>query len=362
MAAGDWNYLAGRFNGDGLIEIIETELPLDVDSLDRSLSVPSGMDGSITNSTKRLKVNGRPIFEPWNTVIIAEASGIIRGMTIYRKPTFAGSKWTLDQIGLPGYAIGQPYTEERSYTDKDPLDIFREVWRHLQSQPNGNLGLTIDDLQSPVRVGTPTVEGDNTSGPRLLNPWDTKNLGATVDEYARETPFDWVEEFSWEGDQPHCHLRLGYPTLGTRKDKLRLALGENLATEPTISNADEVNQFFVLGAGEGRDRVRGYAGVSDGKLRRATVVDDKSITSVPAANARARGGLAGARGAFVIDELDVYDHPNAPLAAIELGDELPCYAETDWALYDDYVRVIGKRESPTKNDVATLTVVRTVNV
>lgn len=360
MAAGDWNILAGRLLGDGSIDILETELPLDIKSIDRNLSAPSAMDGTIQNEVKRLKVAGRPIFEPWNTVIIAEAAGLIRGMSIYQKPTFTGASWQLEQIGLSGYPIGMPYDGTMTFMDTDPLDIFRHIWTHLQSFPNGNLGITIDDLKSPVRVGTPEVEGRSESGPRKLNWWETNNLGAVIDEYAASTPFDWLEKVYWDGDQPHCHIALGYPIIGGRKDHMRLVLGENLASVPGITEADYVNQVQVLGAGEGRDRVRGYAGIADDRLRRVRTVDDKGIANIQVANARAGTELNGARGQLMVDTIEVFDHPNAPLEAIELGDEIPLYAETDWATVDDFVRVVGKSESPQRSDVATLTVVRTM--
>ncbi len=357
---GDWNILAGRLQGDGSIDIIETELPLDISSIDRNLSAPSTMDGTIQNEVKRLKIRGRPIFEPWNTVIIAEAAGLIRGMSIYQKPDFNGSVWTLNQIGLSAYPIGMPYDGSVSFMDTDPLDIFRHIWTHLQSLPGGNLGVTVDSLSSPVRVGTPEIENDRDSGPRKLNWWESTNLGSVIDEYSAGTPFDWLEKVYWDGDRPHCHIGLGYPTIGGRKDNMRLVLGENLATEPGITEADYVNQVQVRGAGEGRDRIRGYAGIADGRLRRVRTVDDKGIANVQVANQRASRELNSTRGQLMVDVLEVFNHPNAPLEAIELGDELPLYAETDWATVDDFVRVVGKSESPQRSDVATLTVVRTM--
>lgn len=362
MAAGDWNFLAGRLQGDGSIEIIETELPLSVSSLDYNLSSPSAMDGTIENEVKRLKNHGRPVFEPWNTVIIAEASDTIRGMTIYQKPTFNGRSWTLDQIGFPGYALNMPYDGDKSFIDADPLDMFRHVWEHLQSFPQGNLGITVDDLKSPVRVGTPEVEGDSNSGPRRWSWWDMLNLGPEIDKLAKETPFDWIEDIYWLGDQPRCHIRLGYPTIGGRDDGLRFVLGENLATEPTITESDFANQVWVLGAGEGRDRIRGMTGTTDGRLRRVRVRDDKSIPDQLRADMTARDELRLMRGELMVDTLEVYEHPNAPLRSIELGNEYPLYAETDHVTIDAYVRVVGKKESPQTSDQATLTVVRTVEV
>lgn len=361
MSAGEWNFLAGRLVGDGHIEILETELPIEVSSINRTLSAPSSMDGKITNAVRRLTKGGRPIFEPWNTVLIAEASGIIRGMSIYLKPTFTGNVWDLSQIGMSGYLQGMPYDGERSFTGTDPLDIFRHLWDHAQGFAGGDLGVTIDrDSTSPVRVGTAESENDSESGPRKYNWWETTDLGAEVDNLAKETPFDWLETVYWDGDQPHCHIDLGYPIIGTRKDHYRLVLGENVGTIPTVTETDFYNGVMALGAGEGRARVRGWAGVADGRLRRVRTVDDKGLSSVGQANARANDELNATRGQLLVDTVVVYDHPNAPLEAIELGDELPLYAETDHVTVDAYVRVVGKDEAPQSSDQATLTVVRQV--
>jgi len=361
VTAGEWNFLAGRLVGDGSIDILETELPIEVTSINRALSAPGTMDGKISNTVRRLTKGGRPIFEPWNTVLIAEASGVIRGMSIYLKPTFNGATWDLEQVGLSGYPRGMPYDGEITFNQTDPLDIFRHIWDHLQGFAGGNLGVTIDrTATSPVRVGRPQVEGDNESGPRKLNWWETTDLGGAIDEYAKETPFDWVERVFWDGTEPRCHIDLGYPTIGTRKDHYRLVLGENIGTVPTVTEADYYNGVLALGAGEGRARIRGWAGVSDGRLRRVRSIDDKGLAAVDQANARAREELDNTRGQILVDSVTVYDHPNAPLEAIELGDELPLYAETDHITVDSYVRVVAKDESPQTSDQATLTVVRQV--
>lgn len=361
MTAGEWNFLAGRLVGDGNIEILETELPIEVSSISRRLSAPGAMDGTITNAVRRLKVGGRPIFEPWNTVLIAEASGVIRGMSIYLKPTFTGATWDLSQVGLSGYLQGMPYDGEATFNNADPLDIFRHLWDHAQSFAGGNLGVTIDrEATSPVRVGTPETEGDSESGPRKYNWWESTDLGAEVDNLAKETPFDWLETVFWEGDTARCHIDLGYPTIGTRKDQYRLVLGENMAEIPSVTESDFYNGVLALGAGEGRARVRGWAGVSDGRLRRVRTIDDKGLSDVGRATARANEELNATRGQLIVDTVTVYDHPNAPLEAIELGDELPLYAETDHVTVDAYVRVVGKDESPQTSDQATLTVVRQV--
>lgn len=369
MAGEDWNILAGRLSGDGGVDSLIGELPIKISSIDRSLSAPSSMSGTISNEVKRLKRDdGSLILEPGRTLLIAEASGVIKGMGIYQKPRFEGANWSMSAIGLPGYAIGMPYVGETSFTFEDPLNIFRHIWDNIQSQPHGNLGITIDDLLSGQKVGTVTEDvefqtgaGTNVNfeaGPRKLNWYSTFDLGGEIDKYAKATPFDWLERNYWDGDQPHCHIHLGFPQIGVERGHPRLELGVNLAAIPSVTNAEYFNEVVVLGAGEGRDRIRGYAGVNDGRLRKVKIVDQKSIDKLADANALAAATLASLRGEFVIDTVEVWDHPDMPLESFELGNEYPIFGETEQVVMDDYVRLIGRSDVPGGEEKATFTLLR----
>lgn len=441
--AGDWNYLAGRFTGDGGIEIVETELPINLQGVTTNLSAPASLSGEIPYEVTRLKAAGRPIFEAGNTVLLVEASGVLRAMALYESPRFNGARWNWEAAGPHSYLTGLPYDGEIEFYKQDPLNIYRHIWEHAQDRPYGNLGITVDPLTSLIRVGgTPPTAPAETIGdaaqyildrynsgqpinadwswmgmptvvqryhlelyrwytrpwdanprnpadlpavkawlakyvadrkaepvaepvidrdeedPWRLNWWSTPDLGAVVDSLAKETPFDWYEHVYWDGDVPRCHMRLGHPIIGERRESYRIVLGENLAIEPDVSQPTYLNEVHVLGNGEGRARVRGYAVVADGKLRRARVIEDESITTKTGADARASLELAAARGKFKVDSLTIFDHPNLPLDAVELGMEVPLYAETDHVTVDDFVRVVGKSEAPETGDRATLTVVR----
>lgn len=364
MPAGDWNFMAARLDGGGGIEIIENELPIEIDSIESRLSAPSALSGTISNSVKRLKNGGRPVFEPWNTVILAVADDVIRGMGAYAdEPSFNGANWELDVVGLSGYPQGMPFTGVKSFLATDPIDIHRYIWDYLQALGGGNVGVTLDrTTHSPVRVGTPAVDDDTAvddSGPRVLTWWETLDLGAEIDSLATDTPYDWVERSYWGDDgTPMCRIDFGYPQIGGRDARRRLVLGENLATDPTVGQAGTASVAYILGSGEGRDRVRGQAGVYTGKVRRAVVVEDANYRTEAAANRAATRYLSRVQGEFTVSSIDVYDHPNLPLATIELGNEYSLYAETDWAEVDTFVRVVGKSEDPLQGDRATLTVVR----
>ena len=431
-----WNFLAGRLNGDGTVTVTEGDLPINITSIDTRMSAPSTMQGTISQEVKRLKTNdGVPVFEPGNTVIMAEASGILRAYGIYGLPTFRGSDWEMNIMGLSGYPIGMPYDGDVTFIQEDPLNIYRHIWSHLQSFPMGNLGVTVDTLTSPIRVGrsVEAVEAEaqqvsaarsivdrlnageavdstwgwtdapaevtkyksmllsqykgqggvvtNTTaakawlnmfiathtgstssgfedGPRRLNWWTTTDLGSEIDELSRTAPFDWVERVSWGPQAPMCHIQLGYPTIGSRHPSYRFVLGENMATQPQVTESDFVNGAIVLGNGEGRERVVGRHGLTDGRIRRVRTVTDESLFSRADANARAAREVAAHRGDLVVDQVEVYEHKNAPLASIELGNEYAIFAEMDHATVDDYVRVVGKSENPGESDRVTLTVVR----
>lgn len=196
--------------------------------------------------------------------------------------------------------------------------------------------------------------------------WTTTNLGAVVDELARETPFEYREIHRWNADRTDVthHLELGYPTLGRRRDDLRFVLGENVLAAPPISfggtdDDENVNEVLVIGAGEGRDMIRGSASVRDGRLRRVAYVVDKSIRSRPAADARARRELAARRAPAAVDTVVVIDKPGmAPLGSWSVGDEIRLQAEEDWGNVDAWVRIIGSSIRPGSEATATLAVTR----
>src|SRR5699024_11949333 len=47
-----------------------------------------------------------------------------------------------------------PISSEYKGVQVDPLSLVRRIWSHLQSQPDGDLGLKVDSTTSPVRIGT----------------------------------------------------------------------------------------------------------------------------------------------------------------------------------------------------------------
>lgn len=335
-----WRYILMRLNGDGTMTPVHWDVPLSDAQITTDLSGPGGITGTLAPEFPDLKdADGRPLIVPWQTAIFAEQDGHIRGGAIVIDPTENSGSLQLDAVGYTGIWAGLPWLGEMpAQIQKDPLDMARLIVAHAQSQPGGNLGLTVDSTTSPVRVGTEakdvefvTGDGDSVSfqaGPYQLAEWKTHDIGKEFDDLAEGTPFDYLVRYRWDPDDDEnvlAHLSLGYPKIGRRLHALRFVTGENITEPPAVDYAadDYANAVLVLGAGEGRAMVRAYGVRDDGRLRRVAVVEDSSITSKTAANVRVALELRRRAGVPDISgDITVKDHPHAPIGSFGVGDEI----------------------------------------
>jgi len=343
MARG-WNYLAYRLNGDGTETLLSNDVPLSQPKIEHVLSGAGGVSGRISPEVSRLQTSkGDPIFDPWSTAIYAQKDGRIRGGGILVPLRSRGPELSLQAQAFTSYADGMPYFGELSRVNVDPMDMFREIWRHLQSFRGGNLGITLDTVKSPVRVGRKeervefkTDNGEDVSfeaGPHKLNYWDTTDLGAEAVRLAAETPFDFYETHAWSGEQVAHRIRLGYPRLGRRRKDLSFVVGVNIFTPPPVDweGDDYASEVVVLGAGQGRKMIRGTASRQTTRLRRVAVVQRKDLRTKASANLAAASEVAARLGDADISEVVVSDHPNAPLGSYELGDEILVQTRRGWS-------------------------------
>lgn len=166
MTAGQWRYIAQRMRGDGSLgDFLDFDVPLMQAAPEEVLSGDNGLTGLISPEYMRLKgPDGRPILEEWGSALWAESpDGNIWG-GILTHSSFDGPNWSVECTDLSGMLDGLPYTEANNWVNVDPLDVFREIWRYAQAQRGGNLGISIDPLHSPIRLGTDLVQRDITPG------------------------------------------------------------------------------------------------------------------------------------------------------------------------------------------------------
>lgn len=364
-----WRFLAQRaLTGEWL----HIDLPLRDVQLTWTLSGPDALTAVLDPELVSLVADdGRPVFDEWGTFVYAEHDGLIRLGAIVTRSAFEGSAWTIECAGFATYPKGLPYLYDYQRDSVDPLDVAREIWRHVQGQPDGDLGVVVDSTKSPVRLGTSpkhvpltTDDGSASTGDNekyKLVWWEAKDCGDEIDGLAKATPFDYHEEHRWSGDDVAHRIRLAYPRLGRRRDDLRFMLGENIAAMPSPERPgdDFANETFGVGKGEGRDAKKVRLPKRDKRLRRCHVFTQSSVGSEKQLRALASRDLAQRSQLLQLSDVTVIDHPNAPIGAVQVGDDIRVQGELPWlGLLDLWVRVTSYTIAPYSGDTVALTVLR----
>lgn len=321
----EWRYIAQRATTG---EFLEWDVPLSRDELRWDLSGPGALRGTVPPDLAQAQAaDGRALLEDWGTLIYAEAAGEIRWGGIIISSAFDGARWAIEAAGFTTYAAGVPYLDVYDQASVDPLDAVREIWRHIQAQPDGNLGLVPDNTTTPVRLGTSDEH-------YRLVAWEAPDCGEELDNLAKETPFDYTEAHSWAADGSTTiehRLQLSYPRLGRRRSDLAFIEGDNMvaAAQAERDGGRFANEVVGLGRGEGEGSVQTRTPSRDGRLRRPYVYTDRSATRDRLV-AASRRELTARRDVFAVSEIEVADHPNAPLGSWSVGDDILVQATVPW--------------------------------
>lgn len=351
-----WRYHARRMNGDGTNTNLRADVPLENVTADRELSGGGGFDAEISIDQRLFADDGKPLFVPWSTAVFVEKDGhIFRNGFIVTEVTDDIGKLALSGIGFAGYPDGMPFTGDYSGVAADPLDIFRMLWGSMQAEKQGNLGLTIDGLKSNKTVGKalPADANSSAEGPYVLGWWETHDIGKAITDLATLTPFDFVVDHKWSGNTVAHNIRLGVPGLGSRRADLRFVLGENLLMPGipiTYDGESYASEAWVLGAGEGRKMVRAGWNKETDRLRRSVIVQEKSLADFGRAEAAARAELQYRLGTPDITELEITDHPHAPIGSYDVGDEIRVTTKTGFhGDLDMWLRILEISTTPDTN-------------
>ena len=389
-------------------EWLHRELPLRSPSLTETLSGPGAISATIDPDLGTLKTSdGSPILDEWSTLIVAEADGAVRTAGILANADLNGPSMNLDCVGFTAYPQHQTLEDSLTWTGNaslaagghgvDPLTVVRALWASLQSKPDADLGVVVDDTTSPFCLGAftnvqaqqkDTAHPDASTDPKevgedvpidrpwaptdkLPTPasgktltwgytlawWDNVDIGAKIDELAKQTPFDYREDVSW-ADADHnalsLRLRLGAPRLGTRRDDLRFVEGENVSQVIPIhlSGDDYGNYVYALGSGEGQTQIRTTVSKRDGRLRRMVQLTDGSATSTSSLNAAATQQLNLSNKLVNIVGFTVRDHPNARIGSFQVGDDVLVQTHVGWQPTSLWVRIMSAAISPETGEVA----------
>lgn len=196
-----WRYIAQRILTG---EILDYDLPLITDGPAWALSGAGSLAAKISPDVGALRADdGELLLQEWGTAIYAEVDGVIGWGGILISSDFADEEWSIEAAGFSTYPHGIPYQGDYQHIDIDPVAAFRELWRHVQDHPDGNLGLEINAPDTPVRIGTGArlklkIDVDPLIL-QLLHPWIPEWLEYGVEVPVRDLlpwlPPDWEIAF-----------------------------------------------------------------------------------------------------------------------------------------------------------------------
>lgn len=307
-------------------EFLHWDFPLSEPAITRTLSGPTVITGKLDPEIPGPELAG--VYDAWATWLHVEQEGRIRASAILQPTALDDDTLTIGCEGFTAYPHGMPYLGEYSATGVDPLDVVRRIWDHLQSYPDGDLGVMVDATRSPVRIGTKKTEDDPNSGPYELHWWDHVDCGEEINQLAQDTPFDYLEHHQWNADRTDVEHRLvlGYPRVGRRRHDLRFAQGENITSLVPLVETESTyaSDVVVTGAGEGRKMVRATASRRvPGRVRRVAMLTDKNIKTTSRAKARAAEELRARGARLSMKEITIDTaHPNAALGTYDVGDDI----------------------------------------
>lgn len=302
-------------------EILHRDVPLRKYTGARTLSGPSDVSGTINPELQdQIAADGRPLLEEWSTALYEEVDGHIVAGGIIQTIEEKGPELAVTAPGFLSYPTEQPYLADYMPNQfEDPTVVWANIWKWLQDQPDGNLGLEV------VGDHTYMILGDD-AGPYSMLGYEYRDCGQELETIAAAAPFDYDEQHTW--DATHSRIlhraRIGFPRLGRQRSDLRFAFGENLLDYATVAydGARFANDVRVLGNGEGLGMIVGRASVRDGRIRRAITVPYKTFKQ-GLADTYAKRELQARAMLQDVSEITVKSvHANAVARSIQPGDDL----------------------------------------
>lgn len=350
-------------------EVLSTDLPVRTHNTTREVRGPGGVFGTVgADLAFALASDGVRIIAPWRTALfVCEGAKIIAGGLLADLDD-DGPTRTFMAPGYLNYPNEQPYLDTYFPDEfEDPVIAYRNLWAHLQAQPDGNIGMQVDADPTYMILG----DGE---APYSIIQTDYADTGGEMEKILTACKFDWEERhtFVMGGDGRPVHplqirhaVKLGFPRLGApRHMNLRFVAGENVVSIGEVgAGGDEFSQdITVHGVGEGYAAVdEGLVvrkHVPDGRVRRAKIISDPSLTTPGQVQRRAEDEFVYRTTTVEIESITVIDHPNARLADINPGDDILLLYTSEHlvGLQQAFLRIMVIEESSETPGQATLTV------
>lgn len=359
--------------------IVTYDLPVANAKLMRKLSGSSVIQFDVDYRDTRVidpETNAPIVFKPWGHWCHVEynfmserkiwASGLLKPSEVDEKTGILHAEFE----GFSAYPSGVPWLQNWNPIAVDPFTVVDKIWNHLQSYPNGNLGVTpyslgedgVSKVVPPVS-NTEMLPGFSFDGQTLVVDFfalfvravDFTDCGEYINKLARDIPFDYFEESEWNSNRTAVEkfLRLAYQDGGVLQDNLAFRLNENIFQSKSRieSEIEWASDIIVRGWYPGKVYSSTLTNADSKRYRRTVLEEDANV------NSDERAQIWGARQLTRRQWPNYWEsvivnmyHPNAPFGTYDVGDTIRIQGEMPWIGYVDQLhKIIGMSVDITSN-------------
>ena len=242
--------------------------------------------------------------------------------------------------GFSQYAKGMPWLEDWNPLVVDPFAVVIKIWDHLQSYPNGNLGVTFPTTISGLEM-LPGYAFDGSIMninffAEYVRQSDKQDCGNVIDALARDIPFDYIENAYWNSNRTAIIKQIVLapvidtgesfqPTIGAQQDGLAFVVNENVieALPNVPAEIDMATDVIIDGWYPGSEYSATFTNEIENQYRRVIMQDDARINSNEIAAAWASRKLTKRQTPpYFSDIVVIMGHPNAPFGTYDVGDRI----------------------------------------
>lgn len=164
-------------------------------------------------------------------------------------------------------------------------------------------------------------------GAYRLFPWEAPDCGRLIDDLAKDTPFDWVEQHYWDGDTPATRIAVMYPRAGRRLNQPgdpTFQQGVNISKPLVVTDTTDTyaNSVYGVGAGEGVGAIRRSITRRDGRVRTVAKFSSKDVKSDHNMDVKLRVELTARQETLRVAQVTVRQHENSPRGSYGVGDDI----------------------------------------
>lgn len=316
--------------------IITRDLPVEgPPEVIRTLSGPS---------TIKISVNSQDVsdlgfvFKAYGQILHAEvrrtdgtrwivASGIVQPVEINAE----SGTISVTAQGFSNYPDKIPWLDNWNPIVVDPFEVVHRIWSHVQSFPQGNLGVTV----YPASSGTLLLPGFYYDGSKFnldffayfVRAEDYRDCLQEITSLCRDIPIDYFEESAWNTTQNGINkrIRLAYPRGGVRQLALVFRERENaLSMSPAGElDMDYVSDVIVRGWFPGKMYNSQLSNRDPLRFRKVVKDEDALLNSKERAEVWAKRKLARRQVPRHWSSVTVdMHHPAAPFGTYDVGDDI----------------------------------------